>query len=258
MNYIEELNAFRDYLMINRLSTGQIALWYALMQINNMTAWLEWFTAANQTLQLMTGLSRQGLDKARNQLQQIGLIDYKSGTTRQAGKYRVNLISQLIRSNSRLISSQIVDKLASNQESNSRLISSTLNKLNKTNIDNDDNNTAPSIYQDIEKELKRPLSSMEFEIINGWIDSLPLELIKEACKRAVLSESFNLKYIDRIILNWQKNNVKSLADIEAYDAAHQRRGEKQHGAYIKPVGTATLSHRTKQKTSYARSSSDII
>ncbi|GIM47594.1 hypothetical protein DNHGIG_31430 [Collibacillus ludicampi] len=80
MNYILELNAFRDWVMINRASTGQIALWYALMSINNQTGWKEWFSAPNQTLQLMTGLSRQGLDKARNGLIQLGLIQYKKGS----------------------------------------------------------------------------------------------------------------------------------------------------------------------------------
>jgi hypothetical protein len=90
VNYLKELNAFRDWSMINRPSTGQIALWYTLMSINNMTGWKEWFTVPNQTLQLMTGLSRQGLDKARNGLIQSGLIQYKKGRSNQAGSYKMN------------------------------------------------------------------------------------------------------------------------------------------------------------------------
>jgi len=75
--------------MINRPSTGQVALWYSLMSINNMTGWNTWFTVPNQTLQLMTGLSRQGLDKARNGLIQHGRIQYKKGRSNQAGSYRM-------------------------------------------------------------------------------------------------------------------------------------------------------------------------
>jgi hypothetical protein len=94
VNYILELNAFRDWVMINRASTGQIALWYALMSINNQTGWKEWFSVPNQTLQLMTGLSRQGLDKARNGLIQLGLIQYKKGKSNQAGQYKmISLLS---------------------------------------------------------------------------------------------------------------------------------------------------------------------
>jgi hypothetical protein len=89
MNYMRELNAFRDWTMINRPSTGVIALWYMLMSINNMIGWKEWFTAPNQTVQLLTGLSRQGGESTRNSLIQYGLIEYKKGKSNQAGSYRM-------------------------------------------------------------------------------------------------------------------------------------------------------------------------
>ncbi|MDK2824532.1 MAG: hypothetical protein PWP71_2450, partial [Clostridia bacterium] len=90
MNYIREINGFYDWLKYNTLSTGAIALWYALMSICNKAGWAEEFTVANVVLQSMTGLSRQGLDKARNQLIQKGVIEYKKGSGNQAGKYRLN------------------------------------------------------------------------------------------------------------------------------------------------------------------------
>lgn len=89
MNYMRELNAFRDWAMINRPSTGAVALWHMLMSVNNMTGWQEWFSVPNQTLQLLTGLSRQGIDSTRNALIQKGLIEYKKGISNQAGKYRM-------------------------------------------------------------------------------------------------------------------------------------------------------------------------
>lgn len=108
MNYLQELNAFRDWTLLNHPSTGQIALWYSLMSINNMTGWQEWFTVANQTLQLMSGMSKAGLDKARTQLMGKGLILYKSGSTKQAGKYK--LVS---------IYNKKVDQWENNEKSNS-------------------------------------------------------------------------------------------------------------------------------------------
>lgn len=89
MNYMRELNAFRDWSLLNSPSTGEIALWHSLMSVNNAAGWVDWFTAANQTLQLMTGLSRQGLDKTRNRLVQRGLIEYRKGVSNQAGKYHI-------------------------------------------------------------------------------------------------------------------------------------------------------------------------
>lgn len=89
MNYMRELNAFRDWAMINSPSTGVVALWHMLMSVNNMTGWIEWFTVPNSTLQLLTGLFRQGIDSTRNALVQKGLIEYKKGISNQAGKYRI-------------------------------------------------------------------------------------------------------------------------------------------------------------------------
>jgi len=109
LNYLQELNAFRDWTLLNHPSTGQIALWYSLMSIDNMTGWQEWFTVANQTLQLMSGMSKAGLDKARGELINKGLIQYKTGSTKQAGKYR--LVS---------IYNKKVDQWENNEKTNSR------------------------------------------------------------------------------------------------------------------------------------------
>lgn len=105
MNYIRELNAFRDWLMVNRLSSGQIALWHMLMSFNNRAGWQEWFTLPNQTLQLVTGLSRQGLSKARNGLIQAGLIQYKKGRSSQAGSYRMQ---SLLQSDCQIVGTKVV------------------------------------------------------------------------------------------------------------------------------------------------------
>jgi len=95
MDYIRELNAFRNLATINPLPTGQVALWHMLMSINNMTGWKEWFSVPNQTLQTVTGLSRQGLAKARQGLIQCGLLQYRPGRSNKAGYYRmVSLLSE--------------------------------------------------------------------------------------------------------------------------------------------------------------------
>ena len=81
MNYLIELKAFHDSILMNGLSTGQIALWYALMYINNKCNWTEWFSVSNQVLSIQTGLSRSGILKARNELKQKGYIDFRARGT---------------------------------------------------------------------------------------------------------------------------------------------------------------------------------
>lgn len=69
-----------------------------------------------------------------------------------------------------------------------------------------------NIYTIIQEEFGRPISPMECEIINTW--DYPIDVIKLAIKEAVSSNNCAIKYIDRIIYNWKKKNIKSVADAE--------------------------------------------
>lgn len=70
------------------------------------------------------------------------------------------------------------------------------------------------IYSIIENEFGRPLSSIELEIIGGWINSnIEESLIKEALKEAVLNGVHNLKYIDKILYDWAKKGYKKSSDV---------------------------------------------
>ena len=89
VNYLKELRGFYDYSLYNGVSTGEVALWYTLMAINNRLGWLDEFAVNNSILQQLTALSKSGLDYARNGLKQRGLIDYVPGRGNRPGKYRM-------------------------------------------------------------------------------------------------------------------------------------------------------------------------
>lgn len=94
MNYISIVNSFWDSATTNPLSTGQIALWFALAHINNKCSWIEWFQAPNQVLSVLTGLSRSGILRARNELKQRGLIDFKERGTK-ATLYKITIVNSV-------------------------------------------------------------------------------------------------------------------------------------------------------------------
>lgn len=99
MSYINEIKAFYDIVQIKQLSCGQISLWHCLMYINNKCGWKEWFSVPNITLELNTGLSRSGIDKARNILKTLGLIDYKTND-RKATYYKLSTLSKSVQESS--------------------------------------------------------------------------------------------------------------------------------------------------------------
>ncbi|HJE86427.1 DnaD domain protein [Levilactobacillus brevis] len=73
-----------------------------------------------------------------------------------------------------------------------------------------------TVFNQIETEFGRPLSPLEMESINQWLDNdhYRPELIQLALKEAVLSQAYSLKYMDRILLNWEKKNLKTAAQVQ--------------------------------------------
>ena len=57
---------------------------------------------------------------------------------------------------------------------------------------------------------------MESETIGMWLDEdgHSVEIIRAALKEAVLAEKLSLRYIDRILFEWKKKNIKTISDVE--------------------------------------------
>lgn len=102
---------------------------------------------------------------------------------------------------------------------------------NPDKISNNSNNiyiqeeTINPIFQIIENEFGRLLSPLEIEIINTW--DYPLDVLKLAIQEASTSGNFNIKYIDKIIFNWKKKNIKSVADAKKSIAEFRESKEKK-------------------------------
>lgn len=73
-----------------------------------------------------------------------------------------------------------------------------------------------NLFTLFEQEFGRTLSSFEMEILAKWMqeDKYSNELIQLALREAVLSQVYNFKYIDRILLNWEKKNIRTKEQVE--------------------------------------------
>lgn len=94
MNYIKQILAFQDLVEIEGLTTGQIALWHALINVNNKCGWREWFSVASAKLEIGSGLSSAGVRKVRKSLKDLGIIDYQTQGA-QATKYHLTDLTEL-------------------------------------------------------------------------------------------------------------------------------------------------------------------
>ena len=88
------------------------------------------------------------------------------------------------------------------------------NKIKLLLIENKSVEKNSDIYSTFEQEFGRTLSPVEYETITNWIEcNIPIELIKEALKEAILSGVSNIRYIDKILFEWNKKGYKKREDI---------------------------------------------
>ncbi|ARW22494.1 DnaD domain protein [Levilactobacillus brevis] len=235
MNYLQQIRAFDDYrLYEQKLSAGQVSLWYTLMSINNKTAWSTWFTAANATLESLSGLSRSGIVKNRNVLKQLGLIDFSSNG-RKATSYRVSV---LYTSDSAQGSTQRSTQ-RSTQHSVQKSVqrSSTLNKQNETkqnetNNEEDDAGVTRGDVIDKWTSLWGFPNAIATPEINEWLDALPADVVAFAIQIAgehTVKANGSLKYMRAVIEGWQKRDISTLDQAKKAAEEHDQRMKSERG-----------------------------
>jgi DNA replication protein len=102
--------------------------------------------------------------------------------------------------------------------------SSRLDKLNADILE--PNSPETNLFVLFEKEFGRPLSPMECETISGWLDQdkYPEPLILTALKESVFAGKVHFRYIDRILLEWNRNRIQTPEEAKEYAARFRGRG----------------------------------
>lgn len=78
----------------------------------------------------------------------------------------------------------------------------------------DNNDKKINIYSEFEKEFGRTLSPIEYELIGSWGEVNGEEIIELALKEAVYNGVTNLRYIDKILHEWNRKGFKTKEDIQ--------------------------------------------
>ncbi|MEB8418962.1 DnaD domain protein [Enterococcus casseliflavus] len=233
MDYIRQILAFDDYLMYNQgLSSGQIALWHALMSINNKTRWSEWFTASNQTLETLSGLSRQGINKNRNILKQLRLIDFQSNG-RKATSYHIcklytlNSLQDSVQNSSATVAQKCTTQLRN---------SSTLNK-HKQNENKNNTVNASSSSLDLNPDSAREFwlnqvnpaeSPTILKSIDYWVSDFNGQelIVIEAIREMLRNNAKSYKYLNKILKTWESNGLNTPQKVAKYLQGHYSKALK--------------------------------
>lgn len=90
------------------------------------------------------------------------------------------------------------------------------------------------IFKAFEQELGRTISSMELELINGWLtNGTSEELVLGALREAVYNGVTSFKYIDRIIFEWEKKGFKTMDDVNKHMMSRREKKSKSESVNLK-------------------------
>lgn len=241
MNYLKEINSFYDWLETNSLSDSAIVLWHALMHINNRAGWITEFAVAISTLSTKTGLKKDAIVRARNRLQQVGRIDFRSRSGQQSAVYKMIPFESFKQTQTATQTDCVVltdtnsDTNRNTNRAQTAPQTASIIKLNETKLDDTKNPSAddnPFIFYEQNFGV---IGSMVQQDIIAWETVLPTELIIEAMKRSVKANKRSWKYVESILQSWHRNGIKTIEAAMAEQAEHERQKAAKGGrAYAKP------------------------
>ena len=129
------------------------------------------------------------------------------------------IIPQLEANNKRYINGCKGGRPKSNQSETKTKPNNNL-EITKTKPNENDNvNENDNIYDYIESNFGRTLSPIEVEIIDTWEDN---DLTRYAIKQAILNGAYNIKYINKILFNFEKQGIKSVQQAQEKEKQFNR------------------------------------
>lgn len=207
MNYIKQINTFYKLIQDNPLSSNAQCLYNYLLNKCSELGWKSEFSVSNLIVCGFTSLSRQALDRARNELTQKGYLKYKKGYSNQAGKYLIVCFdTQSDTQDNAQSDTQCVHKV------------STLNKLKETK--QKENISMQSVIDFYDQNINL-ITPFEFQKLQDF-SSMEPELIIFAMQKAVTANKRNFNYIDGILKNWKVKGISTLIQAKNEEQEFRR------------------------------------
>ena len=231
MNYIKQLNALYDWLQSNHLSASAQLLYHTLLMINNSCGWTEWFQRTNQSICGLIGIDEKTLIRARNELKQKGLIDFKSGSKKgEITRYKIIDLTSAGEKTVKIPPNECLDgKIPSKPPVEPPVEPPDIYKLKQKQKNNDVvvDIDEPSNFQTDEK-FKKVVHLFEnsgFGTINTTIaDTLKdfaknysFELIEEAFRRARQNHAVSLRYVETMLIAWKEQGIETLEQLKEFE-----------------------------------------
>lgn len=219
MTYVDRLNLFWQFAEAETLSSNQIAFYTGLLNINNSCFWTEWFSVANSRIEHLTGIKTRTIYDVKNQLKQMGLIDYKEIGRNKPCKYKICDIAKLLQSNRKAV--------AHLPQSNRKATATLIDKDKDIDIDNSvvvkcARETEANIYRVYEENIGT-LTGIIVEELDGYVELTCPEVVIYAIKQAAINNKKSCGYVKGICKSLLNEGIKTPLDLDRHIQEYEQR-----------------------------------
>lgn len=269
MDYFRQRRAYRNFKQNEAdISMGQNNLYRELLDYANDEGKLDdWFPLKNSALIDLTGLSTQGVVKARNGLIQMNLIDYKPGqkNTKKPQYKIIQLYKQTLKSVTTSVTTSVTEGVTKQPKCNNQLQSSVttgslevsqlvVQPVEQTVEHKDLTSTRQRLDKDqtVAASKRHSLASFQelwlfpnvvqqealFELIGLYGDELVNAAIKVAGSKDVTKKNA-MSFITACLKEWADENVKTLDQAREYQ---RKRPEQRKNKFSRqqPIRQETM------------------
>ena len=79
-----------------------------------------------------------------------------------------------------------------------------------------EDNDISSVFDLYENSFARPMTQIEMQKISDWLKMFDGPMVRYALELAVSANAISLRYIEKIICNWQTNNIKTIEEAKMF------------------------------------------
>ena len=214
INYIDQINAFHNWLQVNELPASAILLWYSLMHFCNKTGWKLQFNLALSQLKADTHLGTSTIQRARERLVKAGLIKIRHRPGCQSAIYQIVPVASIFVSQNEQQNGQQNNfavqneqqavqneqQAVQNEQQNGHIPRPRLIKTIKDAGSTTGKKMVVSYYQNKIHPLH---NTTELELLEALVDDYGQERVEQAIDRAVLRGKRTINYINGILKRWE-------------------------------------------------------
>ncbi len=239
LKYYDYINAFYELLQVNPPSANAQLLYHTLLMIFNRALWVSELQRTNSYVCGLCGLGEKALINAKNELKQIGLIDFIS-PKKKPTIYKLLTVKSTVKNT---VQTQVKGKSNDSPNASQRKVNvqskvqsykDIRHKTKDIRVEEVKEDTAAAALKDVVlcyEENIGTVSSILADNMADWLKDVEPDVIKFAIGEAVKHEKRNWKYIEAIIKNHFNSGRTTVAAIKAAQRTFTKHPDKDTGVY---------------------------